>query len=387
MPGINMPADPAQPAMPALPQQLSGLGAGGYTIPQNRAPQMGPIQNASGPSFQPSPQGLSNSPAAQRYAANPMSPEFIGVDPAQFGYPPDNTVRPGPQTGSQTDMTGILAQLQGARDPQKFADQFNMLMKQRELVAKPQGIDARGGQIPSEDQEKYIKGEMDRTATVLTQPPELGGAGLTEYQARVQVAQEAKTKYPNIDPRYITYWASGAGPGDPKAGGGKPTTEGKPVEVGGQTIGFGADRAAKITPEKIANILKRPEFETAQTLAQEYLARAGGTPTASGFAQFVIDRNFAGKLARVQAARDAFDQAAANAAALAAQAEASPGSVSDVDISKAKLAAAQAKQVLTSIPYHGDKDAATAAAKKAAEQFFVDEAHVFSVAAALNNIY
>lgn len=28
-----------------------------------------------------------------RYTANPTSPEFLGVDPAQFGYPEDNTVR------------------------------------------------------------------------------------------------------------------------------------------------------------------------------------------------------------------------------------------------------------------------------------------------------
>jgi len=28
------------------------------------------------------------------YTANPTAPEFIGVDPAQFGYPADNTVRP-----------------------------------------------------------------------------------------------------------------------------------------------------------------------------------------------------------------------------------------------------------------------------------------------------
>jgi len=29
-----------------------------------------------------------------RYTANPTSPEFIGVDPQQFGYPEDMTARP-----------------------------------------------------------------------------------------------------------------------------------------------------------------------------------------------------------------------------------------------------------------------------------------------------
>lgn len=32
-----------------------------------------------------------NSPQAQQYAANPTAPQFRGVDPAQFGYPADNS--------------------------------------------------------------------------------------------------------------------------------------------------------------------------------------------------------------------------------------------------------------------------------------------------------
>jgi hypothetical protein len=34
---------------------------------------------------------------AQAYNANPTAPQWLGVDPSIFGYPPDNTVRPMPQ--------------------------------------------------------------------------------------------------------------------------------------------------------------------------------------------------------------------------------------------------------------------------------------------------
>lgn len=40
--------------------------------------------------------------AAQRYATNPTSPEFLNVDPAQFGYPADNTTQSPAQSPAQS---------------------------------------------------------------------------------------------------------------------------------------------------------------------------------------------------------------------------------------------------------------------------------------------
>lgn len=378
---MNMP-DPAQPALPALPQQLSGLGAGGYTIPQQQAPNTTPI-NGAGPTFQPSPQNVYS------------PPQSLQAPPQAGSLPQTGTPQTGAQTPPQGDMTDILKQLQNSPDPKLFAQQFNMLMQQRDTLAGPQGVDSHGSQIPSKDQEKYIKGEMDRQATFLTQPKAYGGQGMTAYQARVQVANETKQKYPNLDPRYITLWAAGAGPGDPTAGPGP--DEAKKVSLGENqpSVEFGPSRVAKITPDKIAEILLRPEFQTAQKLVDEYKQTAPSTPTAKDFAKFAIDRQFSGMLAKTQKAQDALDAARNSYNILEASIKArdpqtlkallEKGLTSKQALGQAQLAVAEAQQNLSKLPFHGQ--GATAKARQAAQDFFAKEAHVFSVAAALNNIY
>jgi hypothetical protein len=283
-------------------------------------------------------------------------------------------------------MSGILEQLSQSPDPQLFATQFNTLMKQRDLVgSKPQGFDSQGGVIPSKDQEKYWKGQMDQWAQYLTAPAEAGGKGMSPYDAKIAAADMARQQS-GIDSRYIAAWGAAAGPGDTYGKDGK-ASETTKVSLGENqpAIAFGPARAAQISPDKVADILRRPEFKTAVKLAEEYKQTSPGIANAKDFAKYVIDRQVGGKLSKAEAAAQQRDQAKSTYSLLKAKFDAGDASVTGEQLEAASIAKAQAEAAYLSLPYHGS--GASGKARQDAIDFFTKEAHVFSVAAALQQLY
>lgn len=77
--------------------------------------------------------------AAQRYAADPTSQEFIGVDPSIFGYPPDNTTTPTPGTDPMQQAAQGGAEDGGMNSLVDNADQINKALSVAAIQALQSG--------------------------------------------------------------------------------------------------------------------------------------------------------------------------------------------------------------------------------------------------------
>lgn len=299
-----------------------------------------------------------------------------------------------PQAAPQPDMRGILDQLQNAPDPQLFAQRFNMLMDQRNQMAGPKGVDSRGFQVPSKDQSKFIKDWMEQKTQFLTAPQELGGQGMTPFQARVQAVNEAKQQFPQIDPRYLTSWGQSAGPGDAstEANSGTKTTS---VSADGANVSFGPSRAANITPEKVAEILTRPEFGNYLKLAEQYKSTvAGGVPSAKEFAKYVMAQRVGDNQSVISAQKDALDLAKTQGGPVAVE------TLHKILTGTRMTLSPQEKEMVAHIVQSNDEQAAVKALgyfekhlpsskeiEKESQDWFSKHAHELSVVAGISNFY
>lgn len=290
LPGLSipdpaLPADPAQPAQPVQPITPDQLGqnTGGFTGPQPSGQGFqGPIPGGQPPASSPS--IPSQSGAGPQVAPSPAGPGGVPAAAAAAGIDPGA-------------YSAILDDLHKSTDPEMFKTQFAQLMDWRPLLAGPTGIDPRGYHIPSKDQLKFYKSWMTQAVAYLSGPESAGGKAMTLPQARLMAITEARKRWPQIPPQVMTEIipkgkkyeltdAVGFGKNQPK-------------------VEFGVQRAARISPAKIADILTRKEFKTALDWANAYKDQAGPGANAIDYAKYVWNQQHAKQVASVAAKAEA----------------------------------------------------------------------------------
>lgn len=253
-------------------QTEQGRRTGGYTGPQPRTPRT-PRKPRTYPG-QTAPQAAPRE-ATRQPGGGVGAPETAGAGPSALGITP-------------TGRTEILDQMVQAEDQEVFQQQFSNLMNQRALIGTPARIDPNTRyHYPSEEQAEYYRKWTNEAVAYLTAPPNAGGQGMSPPQARMMAVAELRRRFPQIDPHvWPSITAEKEGKLFPKATMVDPKGPTPPIE-------FGAARAARITPPKVAEIITRPDFAEYSQWAQEYKGQAGVVANAEGFADFAIQKKMA----------------------------------------------------------------------------------------------
>lgn len=267
------PALPAQPALPVTPEEL-GRRTGGFVGPRPKQPNVDVSLPGSAPSMgysAPAPAGGPSSPATAPVAPSGGS----GLDPRVAAMGLD-------EKGWQS----VLGELSQSTDPEVFKTQFETLNDQRQLVSKPEGLDAAGNYILSKDQKSYYSSKMREAVAFAQAPVAAGGLGYTKNQARMMAILEARKQWPNI-PVYA--YANQDELADFDA---------PDVKVGDETVEFGPVHTATLTPARQAEIITEPEFRRALDLANAFKEQKGQGATATDYASYVIDTEVSERLAK-----------------------------------------------------------------------------------------
>lgn len=369
---------PARPALPALPN------TGGYTGPQQRQGFTAPIPGGQLPAPQPASTapvygGLSGAPTSPSPAAPPL------------GAVPEVTPESGALGIDEQTRQEILKDMRSAPDPEVFKTQFEQVMEQRQLYSGPKGVDERGYHVASDDQEKYYKKWVSGLYNHLTVPTEFGGQGMGVGQAKMTVIATARNKFPNIPPaawgtylQTATHVPDGGVGGSVSLGGGGEGQKAVQVEVGPQ-------RAAKLDPAKITDILVTPQFKQAVEWANEYKARAGTEASAVGFVEDVYSRTLGVVKAKQKEPERLLAEKEASLERYKAFATEKYNSLPPEKQPEYKAALAEKYAALTAEIKTLKLQAKTAKAKAVSAtdvaNGIAEQAEILSVAAALSNLY
>ena len=377
------PAQPALPAQPVRPEEL-GRKTGGYVQPVPKQPNMAPLPGTSPP-------GSSMVTIPAPVGGSPTSPSMAptGPPPAS-GVPPQVSALGLDQKGYEA----VLGQLASTTDPETFKTQFETLHDQRQLVAKPEGLDPAGNYILSRDQKSYYSGKMREAVKYAMAPVAAGGLGYTKNQARMMAILEARKQWPSIPVYAYTNQEDLAGFDD------------NDVEVGDKSVDFGPTHTATLTPAKQAEILTKPEFKKALDLAKSFQETKGAGASAKDYASHVIDTEISERLA-AQSNGVADPALLKRASALGID----PGEDGKLSADEVKLAKAQldlqiadleakadpnvdqfkavAKQMtaITSFIGASEKPQSEEAVRKEVHTWFLENADIYSTAAAISQLY
>lgn len=336
---MTNPAVPAQPVKPAQPN------TGGYTGPQQRAPQAVPIPG-SAPAGGPPP----SPPSAQAPSLGspqPAAASGLGITPKEY--------------------EGIIDQFEESPDQKTFQAQFQTLAEQKALLGGPKEIDERGYHHPDENFSDYLREFVKKGIAYLSAPEMVGGKGMTLAQARMMAIAEARKRWPQYHPSLFASYATPSGilpksPSiDPDKGGPAPEME------------FGPTRAAKLDHAKTAKMLNTKEFSEGIKWAEEYKAQAGASANAEGFAKTVIEKRVSKNMTGLKQFQEGLK------AAEIAQKEAELSGDENA-IKAAKAAVLQMKKQALEIPSAEDIEAE-------AYSYFEKNIEPLSVAAAFSQLY
>lgn len=370
-----MPAQPAKPAEPKKPFEQTG----GYVQPPPPTRNAGPLPGGAPPAPTP------GAPSSSAPGAAPSSVRTNAVQTSPVGVPPQAA-----QIGlDEEGYNQVLEEAKEAPEPEEFKTQFATLMEQRSMIAPR----TQGGGLPTEEYGKYLKDWVEGAVAYGTTPTQMGGLGYTKGQAKMMAVMEARKRWPDIDGKYWTQVL--------------PKGEVTPSDLGVAYVGkegekqafeVGPSRAANLDPTKIADILTKKEFKTANEWAAAYKERAGAQANAAGFVKDVFTTqvsNMQAGGAKLEAeynkAKAAFETADAQVAA--AEAAAMAAGV-DLEVTPteeyqaAQLAKAQANAALQAAEAKKLSDIPDeTGAMERALKFISENQDVLAVASSLNQLY
>lgn len=375
------PAQPAQPAQPVTPEDLATR-QGGYTGPSSRTANYVPTPIPGGSPGSP-PQGT-------------PSPAPAPAAPGPSGAPTAPTGAPGGFGALGVDQQGyeaIIGELKESKDPKVFKKQFETLMSQRELIARPDGLDAQGNYVLSSKQKTYYSKKLNEAISYAQAPVEAGGLGYSPNEAKMKAIIEARRQWPKVP-----VWAYAS----KEALGGFADPE---VKVGEKEVTVGPRAAANLKPARIAEILTDKGFKTAYDQAQEFIQEKPNA-SAKDFMEHVIDSEIAKRMtAQSNGVNDpkVVEQATGLGIPIG---EDGKVSVEEIEKAAAQLrlqqkqwelegnpAADQAKQTvgvmdaLEEVIRLGREEKSEKAVREEVHSWFLDNAETLSVVAALNQLY
>lgn len=271
-------ASPAKPAQPIQPGGQPFQDTGGYMAPSSKQSNYVPK-----PIPGPTPPGATSS-----MGAAPSSP------PVGPGVQPQGPVAPpgGPQGASnplgidQKAYDSLVAQMSLSTDPDTFRTQFQALHEQKQLIATPEGVDPGGNYKLSREQKSFFKNKLNEAVQYASAPKEAGGLGYSPNEARLHAIMEAKKRWPRVP-----VWAYA----DKEELGAFDAPE---VKVGDTSVEFGPKKSARLDPNQIGTILTRPELKQGLEWAEAYKSEKGTDASAKDFARYVIDQEVANRMAK-----------------------------------------------------------------------------------------